>query len=164
MYLYICVWIFLFGYFSPSSANKCWAICHQGPRCTTVLPFLPCLQKELMHSNTQTHRKNSNVQMYKFADTKLSKQMQEIGKQANIVVWGETPGRGFALYKEAISSDPGVAGQDLLYYSPTTPIYLDKYFLQFRQIHFEIGTNTFCFCKDTFGGKYSNTIWCSIYR
>ena len=30
---------------------------------------------------------------------------------------GEMPGRcwGFALYKEAISSDPSVAGQDLLY-------------------------------------------------
>ena len=45
---------------------------------------------------------------------------------------GEMPGRrwGFALYKEAISSDPGVSGQDLLYYLPTTT-YLEKYMLQF---------------------------------
>ena len=151
----------MFGYFyldisPPALQTNAGQYVTRGRVAPLLLPFLPCLQKELMHSNTQTHRKNSNVQMYKFADSKLLKQMQEIGKQANIVVWGETPGRGFALYKEAISSDPGVAGQDLLYYSPTTPTYLDKYIWQFRQIHFEIGTNTFCFCKDTFGGKYSN--------
>ena len=35
----------------------------------------------------------------------------------------EIPGRmwGFALYKEAINSDPGVTGMDLLYLPPPLP-------------------------------------------
>ena len=46
--------------------------------------------------------------------------------------------RGFALYKEAICSDPGVTEQDLLYYLPTTTTYIFG-----RQIYLAVWTNTF---------------------
>ena len=97
---------------SPPRQTNAGQYVTRGRQCTTA-PLPLC--KDL-HGNTQTRvkYKSKHTQIH---EHKSPKNIKKCAQQHKSVMLGEMPGRcwGFALYKEAISSDPSVAGQDLLY-------------------------------------------------
>ena len=104
----------VFGYFSPRQTNAGQYVT-RGRQCTTA-PLPLC--KDL-HGNTQTRvkYKSKHTQIHEHKSPTSPKNIKSVHNNTRVLCWGEMPGRcwGFALYKEAISSDPSVAGQDLLY-------------------------------------------------
>ena len=153
MYLYICVWIFLFGYFSPSSANKCWAICHQGPRCTTATPVPPLPPKRadaLKHTNTQEKLKCANVQIRRQQAFEANARNKKKIHNRQILLFGGKRQVGDLLsIRKPSAVIPVSPGRIYFIIRPPhlhiwTNIFgnLDKYILKLGQIHFEIGTNT----------------------
>ena len=103
-----------------------------------ITPLLPCLQRSdaLKFTNIEEKYKCKNTMQMEDTEKNIHHKTTEllfVGEMGDCRRW-----RGFALYKEAICSDPGVTGQDLLYYLPTTTTYIFG-----RQIYLAVWTNTF---------------------